>query len=441
LILTSSFPSSPDDETCGYIRDFASSMSASFDVEVLAPPDRRAVNWSSDVFKLTRSASLLPIGLDSLQASSDLNELASGSLTSKLCLLPSLFWFFSHAFARSLRADVICSHWLLPSGLAGAIASRILRKPHIVIEHSGALHFLARSRTGRSIAKFIISGSSRVVVVSPDLKQKLLKMCPDAGDRIEVVPMGIMSGGALAIGQRHFNEEASIPCTGVAPWAPLLHDSAIHVGRGAHGGAPVQVELADPQTVLFVGRLVEIKGVDLLLTAMKGMADLQLTVAGDGEKRRELEARARSLSVAATFVGRVGALQREELFAACDVVVIPSRVLAGGRTEGTPVVCLEAMLAGRVVVASRTGGLKEIIVDGQNGLLFEPCDHRMLREKLTLALGDEHLRERISANARRTAQAYDWSQIGERFSKIIESALQENGQPRNSRIQAGDFCG
>jgi glycosyltransferase involved in cell wall biosynthesis len=137
----------------------------------------------------------------------------------------------------------------------------------------------------------------------------------------------------------------------------------------------------------------------------------------------------------------VGARQREALLAACDVVVVPSRVLAGGRTEGTPVVCLEAMAAGRVVVASRTGGLGDVIVDGQNGLLFEPGDHRMLREKLMLALGDEELRRRISTNARRTAQAYDWSRIGDRFSKIIESALEENGQPRNSRIQARDLCG
>jgi glycosyltransferase involved in cell wall biosynthesis len=192
---------------------------------------------------------------------------------------------------------------------------------------------------------------------------------------------------------------------------------------------------------LFLGRLVEIKGVDLILTAMSGMANVRLVIAGDGEKRRELEARARELSVTATFAGRVAARQRESLFAACDVVVVPSRVLAGGRTEGTPVVCLEAMAAGRVVIAARTGGLEDVIVDGQNGLLFEPGDHRLLREKLLLALSDEDVRGRISANARRRAQAYEWSRIGERFSKIIESALEKNDQPRNSGIQARGFCG
>jgi glycosyltransferase involved in cell wall biosynthesis len=65
----------------------------------------------------------------------------------------------------------------------------------------------------------------------------------------------------------------------------------------------------------------------------------------------------------------------------------------------------------------------------------------MLRQKLLLALGDEELRKRVSANARLTAQAFDWSRIGERFSNIIQNAIEENGQPRDSRLQARDFCG
>jgi phosphatidyl-myo-inositol dimannoside synthase len=409
LILTSSFPSSHDDETCGYIRDFARSMSVKFDVEVLAPPDRRSIEWPADVFKLTRSASLLtglpglpwlPGRRNGFQASSDLNHLANASILTKVWSLPSLLCFLVRAFAMSLRADVICSHWLVPSGFAGSIASRILRKPHIVIEHSGAFHFLAGSRPGRTIAKSIVGSSDRVVVVSADLKLKFLKMCPDASEKIEVVPMGIMT------------------------------ERVITKGHSNHA-----------RTLLFIGRLVDIKGVDLLLTAMKGITNVRLVVAGDGDRRSELEEMARELSVEATFVGRVGARQRQALLAGCDVVVVPSRVLAEGRTEGTPVVCLEAMAAGRVVVASRTGGIGDVIVDGQNGLLFEPGDHLMLREKLMFALGDQELRRRISTNSRLTAQAYDWSRIGERFSKIIESALEENGQPRDSRIPARDFCG
>jgi colanic acid/amylovoran biosynthesis glycosyltransferase len=416
LILTSSFPSSPSDESCGYVRDFARSVSEDFDVEVLAPPDLRAIEWPADRFKLTRSRSALPFGLDPFQAGHDLNDLASGAFLSKLRALPSLLCFFARAFAKALRADAVCSHWLIPSGLAGALASRFLRKPHIVVEHSGALHFLERSRAGKTIARFITTNSDRVVVVSADLKRKLVEMCPCAPGKIEVIPMGITAMTAIK-----FAAAAKSCAHGVVPGS--VHSSTSIV-----------------RTLLFIGRLTEIKGLDVLLTAMKGLDNLHLIVAGDGEKRGELETLARDLSVSAAFVGRVGAVERNALLSRCDAAVIPSRVVAGGRTEGMPVVCLEALAAGCVVVASRTGGLGDVIVDGENGLLVEPGDHRMLREKLLLALGDNSLRRILSENARRTAATYDWSRIGPRFSELTTSVL-KNDQFCNKGIEAGNFCG
>jgi len=400
-------------------------MSEKLDVRVLAPPDKCSTEWPADLFTLTRSGSILAGRLDGFQSSRDLNHLATASLLKKLWSLPSVFWFFCRAFAMSLRADVICSHWLVPSGLVGSITSRLLGKTHIAVEHSGALHFLARSRVGRSIARFVIRGSDRVIAVSADLKVKLLNISPDAGSKIEVIPMGIVTERALAIGQLHSTEQSPASCRGVSPWAPLVASPVCLPVRGGHGGPPLQAGSCY-RTVLFVGRLVEIKGVDLLLTALNGMRGVRLVVAGDGELRRDLEARARELSVAARFVGQVGALEREALLSSCDVVVIPSRVLADGRSEGTPVICLEAMAAGRVVVAARTGGLPDVIVDDENGLLFEPGDHCSLREKLLLALEDENLGRRIAANARRSAQAYDWALIGERFNQILTSALADN---------------
>src|SRR5215216_5507288 len=75
LVLTSSFPNSPGDETCGYIRDFARAVSPEFNVRVLAPADGDAVEWPGDSFTLARSASLLPGGLDPFRASLDFNDL------------------------------------------------------------------------------------------------------------------------------------------------------------------------------------------------------------------------------------------------------------------------------------------------------------------------------------------------------------------------------
>jgi len=386
--LTSSFPSSPRDETCGYIRDLARSLSEEFNVKILAPPDHRALPWPADSFTLFRSRSILPPALDPFQASDDLNQLTRASLFINAAAFASVVCFFVRALVLSIRADVICSHWMVPSGLIGAVISRVLGKKHVMIEHSGALHLIARMCGGSLIARFIVDSSDRIVTVSAYLKRKLLAMCPAADSKTAVVPMGVDSNDV-----------------------PARDNDGTQVRR---------------RTILFVGRLVEVKGLEVLFDAVAGL-DTKLIVAGDGERRAEFERLSRHLRVNPTFVGSRDAQQRSELFATCDAVVIPSRVLADGRTEGMPVVCLEAMAAGKVVIASRVGGLAEVIVDGENGLLFEAGDHHMLRDKLMLAFGDDSLRKRIRENARRTAEDYDWSKIGRQFSEIIFSSLSHRG--------------
>ena len=392
--MTSSFPTGPSDETCGYIRDFARSVSPDFNVKVLAPADRNAQAWPEDLFALARSSSLLPEWLDPFQASVDFNSLRSQNLSVKLASAISFAAFFKDAIKLASRADVICSHWLVPSGLIGALLSRMLNKPHIAVEHSGALHLLAGMRGGARLARFIIDGCHRVVTVSEDLKQKLLALCPDASGKVEVIPMGVQQCEAVK---------------------------------------NTQSELE--RTILFIGRLTEVKGVDVLLKAMQQIDGAQLLIAGDGEQRNALETLAQNLSVNAKFLGQVEATSRDRLLSSCAAIVIPSRVLADGRTEGTPVVCLEAMAAGLPVVASSVGGLAEVIIDGHNGLLFEPGNHVMLAEKLKLVFSDAALRRKLSRNAQLTASDYSWSRIGARFSQIIKGTL-ENKPNRNQRSVA-----
>lgn len=409
LLLTSSFPTSPEDETCGYIRDFARSLSTEFTVTVLAPRDKGAVAWPPDRFALKRSRSLLPPRLDPLLAGADLNHLATGSLLIKLASLISLFCFFARALVLASRADAICSHWMVPSGMVGALVGGLLGKPHVVVEHSGALHLLIRMHGGRRIARFIIKRSVRTVTVSADLERKLLALCPQAARTVEVIPMGVTVDPA--------NVESQNPSMLSVP-----SDNRI-------------------AKILFIGRLTEIKGLDVLLKAIGGLEGLHLTVAGDGERRDELEALAEALSVNGRFIGRVTAAERQQLLSASDIVVIPSRILGDGRTEGRPVVCLEAMAAGRVVIASRVGGLAETIDDGENGVLFDQNDHRMLKDKLLNVLSDDRLRAKIERNARRSAAAYDWTKIGAQYSAIIKNALRTDDATGNRRIEADSIHG
>jgi glycosyltransferase involved in cell wall biosynthesis len=402
LILTSSFPRNPQDETCGYIRDFARTLSGEFNIEVLTLADPEATEWPSDLFTLFRSKSFLPAKLNRAQASSDLNTLVSASLLVKLASMLALLSYLKHAFRLARRADVICSHWMIPCGLAGALISKLMGKPHVAVEHSGALHLLSRIRGGSTLARFITNQSHRVITVSRDLKTKLVALCPDAVDKVEVIPMGV-----------ELNQTVS----------------ACQTPPGK-------------KTILFVGRLTPIKGLDVLIEALHGHHDSRLIVAGDGEQRRELEKLAVDFAIDSEFVGRVSARERARLLSSAYVVVIPSLSLEDGRTEGMPVVCLEAMAAGRPVIASSVGGLSEIIIDGSNGLLFEPGDSRMLSNKLKRLVGDADLRESISARARETALAFGWETVGPRFARVIEDSLRfDEPVIHNQRYKTGNANG
>lgn len=382
-MLTSSFPRSPLDETCGYIREFARSLSGMYEVTVLAPCDREAESWPVDSIVVRRAGCFLPRRFNPFQASRDLSEIKSQPFRVKMAMAVALTGFALEALRLARRSDLICAHWLVPSGLIGAIISSLLGKPLVVVEHSGALHLLKQIRGGSLIARFITSRARRVVAVSDDLKRKLEALCPKSSGHITVLPMG------------------------VGP-ANLATD-----------------DKADPRlkTVLFVGRLTPVKGVDTLLKAMTRLESARLIVAGDGEQRSELESLAKKLRVDAFFTGRVGAAERNSLFSSCDALVVPSITLPGGRTEGAPVVCLEAMAAGVPVVASNTAGLAELITDDRDGMLFESGNHPMLAEKLSLLLSDAALRVRLSENAKTTAAAYLWAEVGPKFGRLIQSAL------------------
>src|SRR5207245_5777728 len=139
-----------------------------------------------------------------------------------------------------------------------------------------------------------------------------------------------------------------------------------------------------------LGRL---KGVDVLLRAAATLPGLLVEVAGDGPERPGLEA----IDPSATFLGWQPRL--DDLLARWDVFALPSREEAFG------IAALEAMAAGRPVVATRVGGLPELIEDGLTGLLVPPDDPAALAAALARLAADPALRARMGQAARERAAA------------------------------------
>jgi glycosyltransferase involved in cell wall biosynthesis len=164
------------------------------------------------------------------------------------------------------------------------------------------------------------------------------------------------------------------------------------IPSGAELPAEVGAE-AEPLEVLYAGRLSPEKGILELLEAGRG---LNVVVAGDGPLRSRVPG-------ARGFVSH-DELQR--LYASAAVVACPSR------REGFGVACLEAMAHGRPVVASDVGGLRDLVVDGETGLLVPPRDPVALRAALDRLLGDRELRRRLGAAARERARTqFSWEVV------------------------------
>lgn len=216
--------------------------------------------------------------------------------------------------ARAGRWNAILAHWLVPSALAALPSA----PPLIAIAHGGDVFTLRRLHLLRPLLSALHHRGARLVFVSEHLRTVARDAAPTlAGwlDHALVQPMGLDVGRFAAL-----------------PRAP-----------------------SDPPIVLVVARLVPIKGVDVAIEAMRHVQRAaRLMIAGDGPERARLAASP------ATFLGAVTTAERDELLRTAAVVVIPSRVLGSGRTEGTPRIALEALAAGVPVIASAIGGLVEL---------------------------------------------------------------------------------
>lgn len=128
--------------------------------------------------------------------------------------------------------------------------------------------------------------------------------------------------------------------------------------------------------LLYFGRLSAEKGLDVLIDAV-AISKQALVIAGEGPERGNLEKVAQEKGVTVDFRGQLAGRELSETISRARAVVIPS---VWG--ENMPLSLLEAMQAGKVVIASRIGGLPEMIDDGKNGLLFIPSDSASLAEKI-----------------------------------------------------------
>lgn len=163
----------------------------------------------------------------------------------------------------------------------------------------------------------------------------------------------------------------------------------------------------------YVGGLQSYKGLDDLADALdETEADCEVVVAGDGPERDRLE---RRFGVDAVFLGSVAYEQIPALYHEMDAFVLPSH------TEGLPRVILEAQATATPVVATRVGGVPEVVEDGETGLLCDPRQPAELADAIDRLASDPETRATLGANGRTAVEAdYSWDQMYDRYERYLE---------------------
>lgn len=335
LVLTSTLPARPGDGTPEFVLSLARGLAQQFAITIVSPrvpgaPRRQVVDGVE-----IRRFGYFPRRWEGLADGAILENLARQRwrVVEVPCLLIAMLWSAVGVGFRH-RPDLVHAHWIVPAGLVGVVLRRLRRVPLVLTVH-GADMYGVRGRAYRWLSPRLVGAADLVTAVSADLAGAL--GIPEADWVQRVVPMGV---------------------------DPAVIRAA--VGRRD----------SDPQRLLFVGRLAEKKGADVLLRALAQVQDARLVVAGDGPERADLVQLAHDLGVAGRvdFLGQVSKAQLWEQFRDAAAVVIPSRVARSGDREGTPVVLAEAAAAGVPVIASAVGGLAERIRSGVDGILVPPED-------------------------------------------------------------------
>jgi L-malate glycosyltransferase len=275
------------------------------------------------------------------------------------CSLLQLLWLL-----RSRRIDIVNLHYPNEYVVYFAICRRLMAIRLVTSIHGRDAFYHERPKERYSWAfKFIIRSSDLIVLPSDSYRRKFLEAFPDAREHTIYIHNGIDTG--------LFN---------------------------ANSCNTVSARPENNRYMLCVAELKEYKAIDVLLRAAKpiveGDPSLTLVLAGDGPMRGELEALATSLGIRqqTMFLGTQGASEVARLLRGSEMLVLPSR------EEPFGIVLIEAMACRTPVVATRVGGIPEIIEHEVTGILVEPEDSLALTAALCRVWNDDALRKTIAEN-------------------------------------------
>jgi N-acetyl-alpha-D-glucosaminyl L-malate synthase BshA len=389
LVLTTTFPRWKDDTTPAFVYELSKRLQENgWEIVVLAPHHEGAKKIEiMDGMKVYRFPYFWPTKYQRLVYEGGiLPNLKRSNLTKiqvPLFILAELYYAFK--IIRKEKINGVHTHWIVPSGLVGAVCKIVFKKPFIISSHGSDLVPLM-SKFFKYFGKFALNSCDICTVNSTATKDAVLDIHCHIKE-LKIIPMGI--------DLKLFNQNLI---------SDIKKDYKIN-----------------STMILTVGRISEEKGIEHMIKAvpfiLKEIPEVKLVIIGDGPEKNRLEELVKNLNLTENiiFIGWILNNDLNKFYKSADIFVLPSL------REGMGVVLLEAMACGTPVIGSDIGGIKDMIKDGENGFLAVPGNPEDIAQKIIRLLSNEDLRQKFSDNGlKKVQEKFSWDVVNEKFVKIYE---------------------
>ena len=304
--------------------------------------------------------------------------------------LPLVYHLFK--IIKKEKIETILVGQVLPVGTAVFFLNKILGIPYYVSCHGMDILMANETFRKRKLLNKILEQAKGVIANSEFTKNELIKL-------------GVLSEKITII----------YPC--VKSVAPASEESLKNISEN--------YSLENKKIALTVGRLVERKGhskvIEALPIVLEKIPEARYVIVGDGPERKRLEEKARDLNLEnkVIFTGRVGDSELPAFYQLSDIFVTVSRQI-GGDVEGFGIVYLEANQYGKPVVAGRSGGASEAVVEGFNGLLVDPGSPEDIAGAMIKLLTDNELALRLGKQGKeRVEREFLWETGAKKLEELL----------------------
>lgn len=393
-LLTTSYPRAPGDPTGPFVEGLCRPLvQLGHDVTVVAPSEAGVPREDVlDGVRIRRAQYWCPERGQKLAYGAGIPENLKLHSSAKFQIPFLVGAMVRNAWAIARNSDIIHAHWPL-AGMAGVVLKRSLRKKLVVTVHGAGVY------TGkyRKAVGYVLEHADFLIYNSTYTRDKCFVRKDLAHEK--VIPPGIDTD----------------------KFKPSEMPGVI---LGRYGIPPAG------RVVLAIGRLVERKGFEYLVRAMKPVLseypEACLAIGGTGPEGDRLRQMAEDMDIegAVHLLGKIPDQHLASIYGKAAVFVLPAIVDDAGDTEGLGMVTIEAMSCGVPVIGSDVGGIPDVIADGKNGYLVAEKDVDSLAGKIKSVLSNPAIGRQMGQVGRERAQAiFNWQVNAEQTAKVYEGLL------------------